>query len=268
MTNEDQTDLTAGKDIPPWLQPVPEGEDEAIEAAARRRKLLLTSGAAVGVIGLFTAVILYLYEGADPVAPRHVAAPNEPVRERPSEVGGMQVAHQDKEVFNQVDGDAHRSDVQLGAQPEEPVRELPEDPPVEESTEVDDAIASVIQDVEAAKPAVSEPVVQAPAATQPAAQTSTPSVSTAVPTAEADAKVYRVQLGAYGSEESAGRAWRLVRGKFSTHLTGKSPSYEAVQSGSRTLYRLRVGPLETRAEADQVCLALRAGQQACIVVNP
>ncbi len=267
MTNEDQTDLTAGKDIPPWLQPVPEGEDEAIEAAARRRKLLLTSGAAVGVIGLFTAVILYLYEGADPIAPRHVTASTEPVRERPGDVGGMQVAHQDKEVFNQVDGNSSRSEVQLGAQPEEPVSQLPDDPPEEASTEVDDAIASVIQEVETAKPAARETVQQVtePA---PAAQTIAPATSAPAPVPEVDAKAYRVQLGAYGSEESASRAWHSVRGKFAAHLTGKSPSYEAVQSGSRTLYRLRVGPLETRAEADQVCLALRAGQQACIVVNP
>lgn len=263
MTNEDQTDLTAGKDIPPWLQPIPEGEDEAIEAAARRRKLIITSGAAVGVIGLFTAVILYLYDGADPIAPRHVAAPTEPVRERPNEVGGMQVAHQDKEVFNQVDGSEHRSDVQLGAQPEEPLAELPKDPPLESSNEVEDAIAQVIASAETSP----EPTKSMPAETKPAVEKLVEAPVTK-PEPVSDEEVYRIQLGAYGSEDSAGRAWRLVKGKFAAHLSGKTPSYEAVQSGSRTLYRLRVGPLETRAEADQVCLALRAGQQACIVVNP
>ncbi len=263
MTNEDQADLTAGKDIPPWLQPIPEGEDEAIEAAARRRKLIITSGAAIGVIGLFIAVILYLYDGADPIAPRHVAAPLEPVRERPNEVGGMQVAHQDKEVFNQVDGAGHRSDVQLGAQPEEPLAELPNDPPLEKSNEVEDAIAQVIASAETS-PELTKPM---PAETKPVVEKSVEAPVTK-PEPVGDAKVYRIQLGAYGSEESAGRAWRSVKGKFAAHLSGKSPSYEAVQSGSRTLYRLRVGPLETRAEADQACLALRAGQQACIVVNP
>lgn len=266
MTNEDQTDLTAGKDIPPWLQPVPEGEDEALEAAARRRKLLLTSGAAVGVIGLFASVILYLYDGADPVTPRHVTAPAEPVRERPADVGGMQVAHQDKEVFNQVDGEGHRNDVQLGAQPEEPLDQLPEDPIEEVPSEVDDAIAQVIERAEA----VQEPVREVPQAVAATTTEVPPAVETKAEAPKSDTvtKAYKVQLGAYGSEEAAGRAWRAVRNKFSTHFSEKSASYEAVQSGSRTLYRLRVGPLETRAEADQVCLALRAGQQACIVVNP
>lgn len=263
MTNEEQTDLTAGKDIPPWLQPVPEGEDEALEAAAKRRRLILTSGAALGVVGLFAAVILYLYDGSDPVAPRHIAAPAEPVRERPADVGGMQVAHQDKEVFNQVDGVDQRKDVQLGAQPEEPVSELPADPVGEE---INDAIAQVIDASEAVETQPAEKVI--PAAEAPAAQEPIQMATPEPVPAKEEVKAYRVQLGAYGSEEAASRAWRTVRGKFSTHFTGKSPSYEAVQSGSRTLYRLRVGPLETRAEADQVCLALRAGQQACIVVNP
>lgn len=277
MTNEEQTDLSAGKDIPPWLQPVPEGEDEAIEATVRRRKLLLTSTAAVVVTGLFASVIYYLYDGSpDHSTPRHVAAPTEPVRERPDEMGGLEVAHQDKEVFNQVDGETSRSQVQLGAQPEEPVAELPADPVEEPDQEVADAIARVIEATEQPREAVSsQPSDAAPSAApiQTTPTQSAPARSQAQePAATAQSvpadTAFRVQLGAYGTEASASRAWRTVRGKFANQLGGKTPSYEAVQSGDRTLYRLRVGPLATRAEADQVCLALRAGQQACIVVNP
>jgi len=265
MTNDDHTDLTAGKDIPPWLQPVPDGEEEALEASTRRKRLIFTTTAAVIVIGLFVAVIFYLYDSSEPVAPRHIAAPTEPVRTRPDDMGGMQVDHQDKEVFNQTEGGQVRSEVRLGEQPEEPLDALPDEQEAI-ATEVDDAIDQVLgaADATKAKAPVAEPVKEPVEKTLAEEKIVAPIVKKQTPMDT----IYRVQLGAYGSEESAERAWRGVKGKFPTHMADKLASFEPVQSGSRTLYRLRVGPLVTRAEADEVCLALRAGQQACIVVNP
>ena len=272
MADDEDTGLTAGSDIPPWLQPVPEGEDEAAEVS-RRRKLIFTAGGAVVVIGLFVSVILFLYDGSSTGAPRHVKAPTTVLKERPADVGGMRVAHQDKKVFDRVDGSNARSEVQLGERPEEPLATLPEDP-VEETPAVD-AIAEMIEQTtgavkqEVAKPVAKKVVVVKPVTNKP--EPSTISEKKADPVKKAAAsteKVYKVQLGAYRTEAAAGRAWKTVKGKFSAQFKGKLSSYEAVKSGDRTLYRLRVGPLKTRVEADQVCLALRAGQQACIVVNP
>ena len=260
MTEEDQTGLSAGNDIPPWLQPVPAGEDEAAEASGRR-KLILTSMAAVALIVLFVSVVFYLYDGSGTGAPRHIKAPTAPVKERPKDVGGLRVAHQDKQVFNSVDGIEARSEVTIGAQPEEPLAELPAEPV--EAKPAMDAIAKVVEKTtdianDGAVARTSVPKV---------AEKAGPAKTTAQLKASAQ-KAYRVQLGAYGTEASAARAWKATKGKFPMQFEDKSATYEAVKSGSRTLFRLRVGPLKTRVEADQVCLALRAGQQACIVVNP
>lgn len=177
----------------------------------------------------------------------------------------MDVPYQDKQVFERASGDTTPSgDVALGPEPEEPVENLP----VEEEPASDDPIGDIAAEV--TEPAAKQEVkveeqkaAPAPAKVEPKTESKPAPAKTAT-----TSKGYHVQLGAYGSEESAEKAWRTVRGKYGNFLSGLTPTYEAVQSGGRTLYRLRVGTLSTRAAADEVCLGLRAQQQACIVVNP
>lgn len=253
--------LTAEKDIPPWLQPVPEEEEPTGFLAGKR--MWVAAGVAVTVVALFVAVIFSLYDGASEEAPRHIVADTSPIREKPAEPGGMDVPYQDKQVFERANGgQAPSSEVRLAPQPEEPLEALPEE---EELASAADPIGDIAEQVTEAAPVVKveEPAPKPAPKAEKQAETPKP--------APAKAKVskgFKVQLGAYGSEESAEKAWRTVRGKFSNFLTGLNPSYEAVKTGDRTLYRLRVGLLETRAAADEVCLGLRAQQQACIVVNP
>ena len=266
MNEEEQTGLGGQKDIPPWLQPVPEDEEEQATSVVGTKKFWIgaTIGGAVLTIALFASVIWYLYDAASSGPAKHVAAPNTAYKEKPADVGGMQVAHQDKEVFNQVDGAKPRQSVELGAQPEVPVAKLPEDP-----------VGDIAAAVTGAKEAADEPVkIETPKPTpveaepKPEAQAAETPAKTEEQPVDVMAGKFRIQLGAYGSEPGAKRAWVGIRSKFYEYLKEKSSAYEAVDTGGRTLYRLRVGPFDTRAEADQTCLALRAGQQACIVVNP
>lgn len=285
MTEEKHTSPISEKDIPPWLQPVPDEEEGSGNPLEGKKMMLITAGVAVTVVALFVLVLFYLYDDAGDGTPRHVVADNTPVRERPAEPGGMDVPHQDKAVLDQGSAGA-ASTVQLAPQTEEPLTKLPEEP-ADQASAIDDLVDQVTREAEADAPAASAPSSDAAAQsvaqsqspvteparrepqqaveTAPAAQV--PASSQAAP-AQPTAPAYRVQLGAYGSEESAARAWRTIRGKFQSILGTLEPIYEAVQSGDRTLYRLRVGPLDTRAAADEVCLGLRAQQQACIVVNP
>ncbi|MCK0070551.1 SPOR domain-containing protein [Kordiimonas laminariae] len=266
MNDEEQTGLGGQKDIPPWLQPVPEDEEEQTASVMGSKKLWIATGVgAVVTIALFASVVWYLYDSASSGPAKHVAAPETAFKEKPADVGGMQVAHQDKEVFNQVDGTKPRQSVELGTQPEKPVEELPEDP-------VGDIAAAVTGDKTPA--VVDQPKVEDPTSA-PVKEEPKPEVAASETPAQVEEKPvdimegkFRIQLGAYGSEPSAKRAWVGIRGKFYEYLKEKSSIYESVDTGGRTLYRLRVGPFDNRAEADQTCLALRAGQQACIVVTP
>lgn len=258
MDDKDDAGIVGGRDIPPWLQPVPEDEPE-LSFWQAKRTVIISASIAIVLIGLFVAALVLLYDDAAPERPRHVAAPTTPVREKPDAPGGMKVEHQDKGVYDQIDGARPDSRVALAEQPEQPV-DLPADDKPEDTTDV---VKSVLDDMQKAAPARPE---QKAEPEPKAVQKTTPE---ATEPAQSEAKpAFRVQLGAYSSEKSAAGAWRTIKGKFPRQLGDKEPVYEAVSAGDRTLYRLRVGPLHTRAEADQVCLGLRAGSQACIVVNP
>lgn len=258
MSDGDNNDLN--KDVPPWLQPVPETEEEGGVLSGGRARIAMVVGALV-VVAVFAAAIAFLYPTSDEEAPRHIAADTSPIRERPEEAGGMQVDHQDKAVLEIGDGAPATSSVQIGAQPEQPVSEIPDLPEASVEDVVEDKIGDLAEaalEEEAPAPAteIEEPVETTPDVTQ---------TDEAAPAPEG---TYAVQLGAYGSEASAQTAWRAVRGKFLGELGELSPIYVPVESGDRTLYRLRVGMLPDRAAADAVCIALRAQQQACFVVNP
>jgi len=263
MTTGEDMGHGAGKDIPPWLQPVPENEESGTRVISKKMLVSTIAGALI-ILSLFVAVIWYLYDGTTGQAPIHVAAPKTVLKEKPADPGGMEVAHQDKAIFDQAGGVKPRKQVSLGEQPETPVTEIRDDPvgDVIEATTSDD-----VQNPAPQAPAATTIAVPETTANTPAATSSQPKPA-AVDAAKPAASAYRVQLGAYGNETSAARAWRTVRGRFPDRFREKTANYEAVQTGDRTLYRLRVGPYLDRAAADQVCLALRANEQACIVVNP
>ena len=261
MSDSDNNDLN--KDVPPWLQPVPETEEEGGALAGGRVRIAMVV-VAIAVVAVFGAAIAFLYPTDDEQPPRHIAADSDPVRERPEDAGGLQVDHQDKAVLEIGDGAPATSSVQIGAQPEQPVSEIPDLPVESPADAVEDTIGDLAEaalEEEAAEP---EPSVVAPEPTTPAVAEAEPEPATTQPTGGD----YAVQLGAYGSEASAQTAWRAARGKFLGELGDLSPIYVPVESGDRTLYRLRVGMLPDRAAADAVCIALRAQQQACFVVSP
>jgi len=265
MTNGEDMENGPAKDIPPWLQPVPEEELQETSLVSGKLKIAIIAGALV-ILSLFVAVIFYLYSDTTPSAPIHVEAPKTAVKGRPADRGGMEVEHQDKVIFDQRDGVQSGGEVKLEPQAEMPLEAVPEDQAEElEDDPIADAIEAVTEKATPDEAEQSSPVRAAPK-TPVAEEADNPAKKeAAAPSME---NAYRVQLGAYGSEESAQRSWRTVRGRFAAYLGDKGVDYEPVQAGDRTLYRLRVGPFEDRASADQVCLALRAQEQACIVVNP
>ena len=264
MTERETNEIN--KDVPPWLQPVPEAEQEGEGGTFGRAKLLMV-GLAVVVVAIFVGAIAFLYPDTQQEGTRHIAADTSPVRERPEEAGGLRVDHQDKAVLEIGDGAPAAASVQIGAQPEQPVETIPDLPVETASSSVAESADTIGDIAEAALEAEPEAAPAAPVV-QPTVEEAAPAVSAPVEQPTQATGQYAVQLGAYGSEQTAERAWNTIRNKFSRELEGLGPIYIPVQSGDRTLYRLRVGMLEARSDADAVCIALRAQQQACFAVNP
>jgi hypothetical protein len=76
---------------------------------------------------------------------------------------------------------------------------------------------------------------------------------------------YGVQLGAFGSEASADREWRRLRGRFGPELGNLSPRIVVAESDSGQLYRLQA-PAGGEAQARAICDSLKEQDQACIPV--
>ena len=124
----------------------------------------------------------------------------------------------------------------------------------------------------AAKPAPTQKPVpaQKPVPTQkavPATPAKTATAATASSATKPGSGSRSIQLGAFSSRERAETQWKTLEGKYAQTLSGLQPSYDAVSSGGRKLYRLRAA-LSSSARASEVCGELTKRGQSCIVVKP
>lgn len=106
-------------------------------------------------------------------------------------------------------------------------------------------------------------VPEAPVVAQPKAKEAAPAPKQveAQPPAPA-AEGGTIQLGAFSSQAGASSAWKALADRFG-YLEPLSHSVVPVQSGGRTLYRLRAsGP-----EAANICGRLRVAGETCVSVN-
>ena len=261
----DSDDTSINKDVPPWLQPVPEGDDDTSFFAANRKTVIAAGVAAVLIAG-FAGAIVVMYQDAPRDGPIHVAADAGPVKERPADAGGLQVDHQDKAVLEIGDGAKAKPRIEIGEQPEQPVAKIPEQSAnrADAPKKTQDAIGDIAEAVTKPAPTPAASAVQE----NPVEQTPAAEPAPMVEDSTADAAGgFRVQLGAYGSETSAETAWRALKDKFQRQLGDMDAVYIPVQSGDRTLYRLRVGPIASRPRADEICIHLRSQDQACFVAG-
>ncbi len=144
----------------------------------------------------------------------------------------------------------------------EPAAEL--SPPTVSATHEEDEPPVAVESPAPATalPSEEEPVVAAvrpeaersPAAAPPPVATPAPVTTPPKPTpaAAAPSGDWIVQLGSFGDEANA----RRLAQRSSTF--GYKADVSSYRSGSRTLYRVRVGPAKTRAEADATASALKA----------
>ena len=78
---------------------------------------------------------------------------------------------------------------------------------------------------------------------------------------------YGIQLGAFGTQASADRAWQRLQGRFGSQLGGLAPRIVVASGDAGPLYRLQA-PTSGEAQARAVCAALKEQSQACVPVIP
>jgi cell division septation protein DedD len=89
----------------------------------------------------------------------------------------------------------------------------------------------------------------------------------AAPSANAVTGGAAVQLGALNSPADAERAWRNISDTVPALFTGKEPNIQPVTINGKTLYRLRVGGFDKKADAAKFCGEVSAAGNACTVAN-
>lgn len=211
------------------------------------------------------------------LAPPIISADTSPVKVKPDEPGGMDIPHQDKQVFG----------VLKSGEPQEKVEKLM--PPLEESTDdptpeksmaaaapeamvkADDAPAEKLieKSVETApeKPTVVVPPkpVQLPEKT---VATKQPEPVAKAPKTNTSGVRYRVQLGSFRNKEAAEKQWTTLKGKFASLLGDMGYRVQDIDVKDKGVFhRLQAGAYENKSNANKLCESLKAKKQDCLVVS-
>lgn len=249
-----------------------------IDPHTRRMAIIAGSiGAALLVIMGAWSVIGHRHAGV-PV----VEADSRPVREKPLNKGGLQVAGADESMLS---GDSDGKTA-LAPAPEAPaIAALKATPEVAPAPAASTATAEAqttltplpaLPPVAAPLPPGPRPVVTAPSQ---AAETPAPASRTVVakvaPRPAADPAVHnlvatshaQVQLAAVGSEEAAMGEWSRLAHKYPELLGGRRPAVSRTEHDGKTFYRLRVSGFIDAASAANFCGQLHAKGGSCAVAS-
>ncbi|WP_417318410.1 SPOR domain-containing protein [Emcibacter sp.] len=247
------------KDKSSWLEPLP--DEYAGEENMTSRRMIIAAITVV-VLAIFAGVIWYSYmQGADKGPVPVVRADKSVIKVKPEDPGGMKVLHQDKEIFEQVAGNAEQKEEVLGSSSEIPMNRPSADTPSQNpSEEVNAALPPSPPGDEAGSTAAASSKVEDQVA--PAAS---PTPKPAVVAGSGD---FMIQLGAFSQLSSAERLWANLSEKHASLLGGLSPDYMVVDRGDKgVLYRVRGGNIKDRASADKICDQLKKADQGCLVVK-
>jgi cytoskeletal protein RodZ len=294
-----------GIDIPPLRETAE--EDEKRRAHSRSRYSSFFAAAAMAAVlmgGAFWWGFEVGRQNALELVPPVERADPSPIKAAPIEPSGLQVPHKDILVLRNVeDDDGLAAPVTLAPAPEQPVAPAPRlvetdgpaaravettqlpPPPVITDTGTVAAVRpppQVIALVPAAAPpplipATSSETSAAPVATSLPTAPTPPQTAAVQPapvvaqiaTAPSNVGAFRVQLAAYRSPNAAATGWQTLQTRYEDLLGALESTVVQVNLGERGVFhRLQAGPYTSRATADNACTALRARNQACLVVSP
>jgi hypothetical protein len=179
-----------------------------------------------------------------------IQADGRPVRVKPENPGGMQIAGANDDALS--GGTATGGD-KLGPPPEAPaplsLSTPPPAPPV--------AVAPPVPVPAPVKPVVEKPVVPAEKRT----------ASTAAERPAPGAKAAQVQLAAVSSEEAARAEWQRMEKRMPELFGPRQPAFSKTERNGRTLWRLRTGGFSDTAQATAFCERVRAKGAGCSIAD-
>ena len=206
-------------------------------------RLLVFAGAALLV--LLFAVGTWAWVGRRPAGIPVIEADSRPLRVKPDNPGGMQIAGADEpddgapSLAPPPDAPPPRAGRALG-----PPRPALAPAPVPASPQA--ALAPAAAQTAAPAAATAQPV--APAVPAPAAPRGAGPV---------------VQLAALDSEDAARAEWARLRKRFPDMLDGRQPTIQRADKDGKAIWRVRTGPFTDIADAAGFCAKMRAKGAGC-----
>lgn len=243
-----------------------EPEDDQQSGALSKMPKWLPSVILLGSVFGFILLAYYSYQnGGKPVKEEDllvVEADKTPMKEKPTDAGGMQFPNQDKTIYETFSSGAA------------PLAKVERVLPAPEEPMTGDEDGSAAPSVGAAAPEKPTEVAEVPVAEKAvsvAKEESKPVPVIAVPKPVAvekpvvsSKKGVSIQLGAYPSDSEAKKDWTRIKAKFSG-LSSKSPQIVKATVGGKEFYRLRVGGFPDEKAAKSLCATLSAQKQGCIL---
>ncbi|MDA0675654.1 MAG: SPOR domain-containing protein [Proteobacteria bacterium] len=197
-----------------------------------------------------------------------VRADPEPIRVRPQNPGGMDFPDQDMLVYDRIEGEGVRPQVERLLPPPEAPMELPA--PAELAPDAPPpppppVVPEPITESAGVKPPLPPPAPKekADAATPPAG--STPPVTVATTVGDG----YKVQLASVRSLETAQGEWSRLSKRHADVLGDFDLDVERADLGARGIFfRVRAGPIANEESAKALCETMKSRDVGCLVVQP
>jgi hypothetical protein len=189
-----------------------------------------------------------------------VQADNRPVRVKPDNPGGMQVAGANEDILS---GATESSTGKLAPPPEAPAPQALRAPPPAAAPPI-----AAPAPAPAPAPAMASPPTPAAAPSKPVAvaKPAEPAVEKR-PAVAPSGNGALVQLAAVRTEDAAKSEWERLSKRFPELLGSHRPAFSKTEHDGRTLWRVRTGGFVDIPQAASFCEKVRAKGAACSVAD-
>ncbi len=225
-----------------------------MDPATRRLALIAggLGGALLAIIGGWSVM------GHRSTAVPVIQADSRPIRVKPENPGGMQIAGSNEDMAGGADANGGK----LAPPPEAPAPQALLSPPPAPPPP-----AMVAAPAPAPVAAASTTATAKPAVEKPAAPADKRVVAPAQDRAAPPAKAAFVQLAAVTSEDAARAEWQRLEKRMPDLFGRRQPAFSKTERSGHTLWRVRTGGFSDVAQATTFCDRVRAKGASCSIAD-
>lgn len=223
------------------------------------RRGLINLFIGMGLLLILGLIVYKLYQPGvrDRNDPPQITAENTPFKVSPDDVGGTQTPHQDKSVFDVMDGKGGKEVVSPAPMPEAPIKV-----PAPELTAPPTPIKSapIVQQ---------QPIKIVPPKTRPVAQQQPIKIAPPPSSVRNGNSDYVVQVSSVRNQEDAQAVWNSINKKYNDLTSqGLYADVRRVDLNEKgVFYRTRIAGLADKDAASALCNDFKARGQACFVTR-